>query len=62
MGNESQSDSKHKILTNKSSFNKSNLREVQDSDSESKIKKEKEKNNKSNSSLDSIEEEFEADG
>ena len=62
MGNESQSDSKHKILTDKSSFNKSNLREVQDSDSESKIKKEKEKNNKSNSSLDSIEEEYEADG
>ena len=56
MGNEANQNSTHKILTNQSSFNKSNLR--QDSDSESRIKKEKEKN-KSSSSLE--ESEYEAD-
>ena len=62
MGNEVDQNSNHKILTNQSSFNKSNLREIQDSSSESKLKKEKERNNKSSSSLDnSIDEEYEAD-
>ena len=61
MGNEVNQNSNHKILTNQSSFNKSNLREIQDSSSESKLKKEKESNNKSSSSLDnSIDEEYEA--
>ena len=60
MGNEVNQNSTHKILTNQSSFNKSNLR--QDSDSESRLKKENEKN-KSNSSLEASKEgEYEADG
>ena len=61
MGNEVNQNSNHKILTNQSSFNKSNLHEMQDSDSETKIKKENEKD-KSSSSLVSIEGEYEADG
>ena len=61
MGNEINQNSNHKILTNQSSFNKSNLHEMQDSDSETKIKKENEKD-KSSSSLVSIEGEYEADG
>jgi len=61
MGNEVNQNSNHKILTNQSSFNKSNLHEIQDSDSETKIKKENEKD-KSSSSLVSIEGEYEADG
>ena len=60
MGNEANQNSTHKILTNQSSFNKSNLR--QDSDSESRLKKENEKN-KSSSSLEASKEgEYEADG
>ena len=61
MGNEVNQNSNHKILINQSSFNKSNLHEMQDSDSETKIKKENEKD-KSSSSLVSIEGEYEADG
>ena len=61
MGNEVNQNSNHKILTNQSSFNKSNLHEMQDSDSETKIRKENEKD-KSSSSLVSIEGEYEADG
>lgn len=61
MGNEVNQNSNHKILTNQSSFNKSNLHEMQDSDSETKIKNENEKD-KSSSSLVSIEGEYEADG
>ena len=61
MGNEENSNSNHKILTDQSSFNKSNLREIQDSNSESKIKKENEKNNSSSSIENSKEEEYEAD-
>ena len=34
MGNEAEGNVKKKILTNKSSFNQSNCREIQDSDSE----------------------------
>ena len=62
MGNEVNQNSTHKILTNLSSFNKSNLR--QDSDSESRIKKENEnEKNKSSSSLEASKEgEYEADG
>ena len=64
MGNEvnTNSNSNHKILTDQSSFNKSNLREIQDSNSESKIKKENENNNRSSSLVNSKdEEEYEAD-
>ena len=62
MGNEEKSNSNHKILTDQSSFNKSNLREIQDSNSESKIKKENEKNSSSSSLGNSKdEEEYEAD-
>ena len=61
MGNEENSNSNHKILTDQSSFNKSNLREIQDSNSESKIKKENEKNNSSSSLENSKEEEYEED-
>jgi hypothetical protein len=64
MGNEvnTNSNSNHKILTDQSSFNKSNLREIQDSNSESKIKKENENNNSSSSLGNSKdEEEYEAD-
>ena len=64
MGNEvnTNSNSNHKILTDQSSFNKSNLREMQDSNSESKIKKENEKNSSSSSLGNSKdEEEYEAD-
>ena len=61
MGNEENSKSNHKILTDQSSFNKSNLREIQDSNSERKIKKENEKNNSSSSLENSKEEEYEED-
>ena len=62
MGNEADGNEKKKILTNKSSFNQSNCREIQDSDSENisreNLKKEISKHSIPNSN---DEEEYEAD-
>ena len=50
MGNEADGNEKKKILTNKSSFNQSNCREIQDSDSEN-ISRENLKNGISKQSI-----------
>ena len=61
MGNEAEGKEKKKILTNKSSFNKSNCREIQDSDSEFASRQEIEKGISKQALSNSNEEEYETD-
>ena len=62
MGNDPQMQDRRKILTNKSSFNQSNCREIQDSDSENGSRESIKKGlSKQSLSADSYEEEYEAD-